>query len=205
MRLRPSPVLLLALFLFGCVSPPAGVDGGSEPPLVTIEFSDHCAPLAPCEGDPTGTWIYESACVDPANLWPGIRDFCPQATISDLEGTLSGTLTVGSTEVVSRLSSSISGTISLPAACLTHGADCSYIRDALVELTHASVYCAGSSACECSLSGAPPWPMSGELDVSGSTFIAGQRTYDYCLAEGTLTLQETTSDDPDPASYTLRR
>lgn len=208
---RPWPVprslsQVVLLFALACVPPSASeADAGAEPPTVAIEFADACARVEPCEGSPIGTWTYQRACVERGALWAGVTEFCPTATISNVSGTVQGGLTVSTTDLVSTITASIGGTIGLPAACLTHGADCEYLRDALAELLHADVYCAGSSACECSVKATPPLPASGPLEIRGSSLSVSGRTYDFCRSAEALTYRETTAEDADPAFYSLGR
>jgi hypothetical protein len=211
MRHAPSLVALLAI---ACASPTPGAgDGGSdggEAPTVTIEFADACAPFTACASDVHGTWTLEHVCIERGRLWPTVKTFCSTATLSGLSGTTSGTLSSSVTELRRDVSTSLSGTITLPAACLTHGADCSYLRDSLVAMLHATVSCAGSESCECTVSDVRVTHASAPITVTGQAFTtnpgtSSERTFDVCATGSTLTFRETASPDADPAIYTLAR
>jgi hypothetical protein len=152
-----------------------------------------CDGSAPCGGDLVGTWNFVSLCVNEAVIREGftIQD-CPEATITNVGGTQTGSITFTATEYAVAASLSLSYTLTLPDYCL-NGVTCDYFGGGLTQSASIqSASCAGDATCVCQIVTTPSLSAeSGTYTTSGSTVnvMPTGRTPDsasYCVESDRL-------------------
>ena len=113
--------------------------------------------MAPCGGDPVGTWAASSACLDHATLekdfLAGVRVACPTASLGAVSMKPTGTLALGADKsFTGDLAVSSEMDVNYPATC-TNGASCAELTEVLQTIVGTngitSVTCTGTSSCVC--------------------------------------------------------
>jgi hypothetical protein len=105
---------------------------------------------------------------------------CPTSTISNLTGTLRGSLVFTPTLVTRNVTSAVTGTLTIPQTCLI-GLTCSVIQTQLAVL-YPGAQCQGSAGgCTCALTQNNTLNDSSAYTLSSSSLLVGAGSYDYCI------------------------
>jgi hypothetical protein len=173
-------------------------------PLVTCGGDDggSCPGFTPCGGSPVGTWSVQQYCVSGGESF---IDDCPDAKLSPSGLKAAGTVTYNANMTYTQnLTFSGSAVMTLPNACLD-GLSCAQAQQAFsAVLTNdpdspfASVTCAGSKDCTCTLNFRPtPSMQSGRWTVNGNTLTELETgapatesvSNEFCVATNTMNLR----------------
>jgi hypothetical protein len=192
----------------GNTNPPGS--GSTEPVVVEIGT---CEALAPCGGDLEGTWSYTASCVDAdaLGLTSQVAAVCADATIENLTGEVSGTLTFQN-GLATRTGASIArGTLVLPTTCPGVPAalllGCSVLEGLLTsEAPFNAVDCApAAGACRCALEVRTQPYQDQPAQVSGSQVTIGtDLTFAFCQ-QGDQLVYEGAQASSEPGRFTLER
>jgi hypothetical protein len=152
--------------------------------------------VQPCGGDVVGNWQATSACADQGSLdaaFMGAIADCPNAALTNVRYTPSGTLMFGSSMTyTAAITMGVSFNMNLPASCL-QGQTCADVNAAIQSIVGtdgiSSATCSGSGSCTCAI--------VGTLDVENS---AGT----YATAGTTLTLTATSGGNGDSGPYCVQ-
>jgi hypothetical protein len=165
-----------------------------SPKYSSIGVESSCTVKSPCGGAiAEGEWSLTGACLDAGNLFPQVRARCSAATVrSSVNPDAGGTLSVRGGQITLNFQATVSTSIDFPNAC--HGCRCSdlesNLRAAGLTGISCSPQCAGGS-CFCSSSKSVDVSVSESFATQGNEIVTGSnRTFDYCMAGGELTLQE---------------
>jgi hypothetical protein len=168
--------------------------------------------FAPCDKAPTGTWIVDSACVDPAEAVAGFGKLCPDQTVSLTDSNAWGAVTLRADgSYLAALALRTDFALTIPASCAPAGktVGCTALETGLTKLDAAkprvSARCQPRSAggCDCAVTVVAPghdwWSghgtysaQSGTLALSAvaTTYRAAgsQGQFPYCATDGALEL-----------------
>lgn len=143
----------------------------------------NCPALTGCGGAPIGTWHYTAACMN--NPFAQASTICPTSTINNLAGTLRGSLVFTPTVVTRNVTSSVTGTLSVPATCLMGIFTCSQIQTQLAAFYPGAQCQAAAGGCSCTLTQTNNLMDSSAYTLSSSSLLVGAGTYDYCIQPNT--------------------
>ncbi|MEW5741491.1 MAG: hypothetical protein AB1938_21400 [Myxococcota bacterium] len=187
-----------------------GGGGGSGMPLtINLNYQGQCPAINPqCGGDLVGRWFYTAACVD-SSVLSGANQACSGVggtiSVTNITGTTRGEVTFTATNVTRVVSTNLTATINVPAACAVVG--CPTIQTAL-DAIYDTVSCsAGGGGCNCTIThttnisdGAAYTSSNGVISVG-----AGARTYAYCRTGNSLVYRETSTPMTEPGTLTLEK
>ena len=213
-------LLLLCLALGACdgtTSPGTdsgsmmGTDGGpmtdtgsmlGQPAEVTIQFGG-CTDFTACGGDPTGTWDYDSICIE--DPFADVRDACGTITFEDTMGTARGRVRLDGATVSRDVTVMISATAIFDPSCAIAG--CDTIEGALrMALTSASCAANAGGGCDCAISETVRIDETDGYRVEGTQVITDDgTTYDFCVAGGTMQHREIGENPDEPGILGLTR
>lgn len=182
----------------GTAAPPVvASDGGPVPVSVGT-----CSAFDPCGGELEGVWVYETACVDPAEVGlDQLASLCPDgAPISFADGPGATLEVTGG--IITRPGEPIGpGQMLFSDACTAQFGGC----EALASLFADAFECAQVAAgCSCALDGSTDWGQN-TFSINGAQLtLADGRTFDYCVAGDLLTIHET-GQVREAGTFTLRR
>jgi hypothetical protein len=156
-----------------------------------------------CGGDPVGTWTIVDAC-DDYNVAATVQALCPTATVGEIEGTITGTLTVTATNWDYAASGTLSTTIMIPGVCAAQAQGCAGVQTLLGQIGTAT--CTGNASCECDVSVDIANGSTGTYTVSGGVAtVDGAEEWYFCSEDGGMSLRRkvtTGNEEPNP-TYTL--
>ena len=181
----------VALMVCAAAASSCGSDGGSS--------GGSCGMVAPCGGDPTGTWRYTASCSKVAMTITAM--VCPAAEVVPGALVASGTTTFNADKTYA-LSFTQTGTVkvNVPATCLMQGGltltcdeAAAFIQQSLgADSPFTSVTCTGTSGCSCAFGVSTMADESGTWAVNGTslTFNAanggGSQSDGFCIQGGEL-------------------
>jgi hypothetical protein len=162
--------------------------------------------VTPCGGNPTGTWLGVSACLDKATLnMEFLTQFmgsCPAASLGSVTMLPNGLIALAADMTFTgTLTLSSSFDLVLPLSC-TNGATCAQLTQTLQSTVGTdgilSVTCAGSTSCTCTvLQDIDVVNDTGTWSTSGTTlsFVGASSSNSgaYCVQGSTLHLVDTDS------------
>jgi hypothetical protein len=155
--------------------------------------------VTPCASNLQGTWLYQTACGD--DPLADFRQFCASVTLVSSSSTLSGRIDFVASAVARRVTTSFNTSVNLPTSCASVG--CSTIQSLLQQSvpTATCVTAAGGrTGCDCTVSGSSTLDEAGTFTADGGvvtvTTAQRTRTFDTCVAGGTLQVRETTANLP---------
>lgn len=157
-----------------------------------------CGGTQPCGGDVTGNWKASSACVDSTALnmavLGDVATDCPNASITNVKYTPSGTLTFGSgMSYTAAVTMAMSFNLNIPTSCISGGGTCADANTGIQGIVGmdgiTSATCTGTTTCVCT--------VAGNVDVENS---AGT----YSTAGTVLTLTATSGGNGDSGDYCVK-
>jgi hypothetical protein len=98
-----------------------------------------------CGGSLTGTWTYETACLDRSPVEPPAT--CPEATSSVTSVDLSGTFSVVDNFWLNTIAGTIDSTMTIPATCLVGGVSCGVIGTVLAAAADSATCVSAGGGC----------------------------------------------------------
>lgn len=175
--------------------PPAGSDGGTsgsdagqggdsstteKPPAsttpVTVDIDGTCPAFTPCGGNPQGTYDYVGGCVE--DVFAEVRNECPGLDSSGASVTGKGSIYFIGNTLHRNVSTTISGTIVLPAACAA--GQCALVAAQLTPL-FGSVSCTGTASCSCTINHTVTTDDVTTYSISGNVAVTQDgATYEIC-------------------------
>lgn len=184
-------------------APDAPVDAGPtvDAPEVSIQYGN-CANFTACGGDPTGKWTISGGCVREETLAPA-KEACPGLTESNVAIKARGLYELTATNVKRQTQVSFSANVSLPAGCKQQaGNSCSVIAFLLKSpppngfgFDTAACADANDGGCNCTVGQSKIVTSAGTYTKDATTITAsGGETYDYCVANGKFSYEETTAN-----------
>ena len=181
----------------GGVAPPVTSDGGPVPVSVGA-----CSAFAACGGELEGVWVYETACVDPAEVGlDQLASVCPDGVPISFADGPGATLEVTG-GIITRPGEPIGpGQMLFSDACTEQFGGC----EGLASLFAEALACAQAAAgCSCALEGSLDWGQNTFRVNGGQLTLADGRTFDYCVAGDQLTIHET-GQVREAGTFTLTR
>ncbi len=106
---------------------------------------------------------------------------CPTSTINNLAGTLRGSVTFSPTIATRNVTSTVTGTLNVPAACLMGILTCPTIQTQLSALYPGASCQASGGGCSCNLTQNSAINDASAYTTSSSSLLVGAGTYDYCV------------------------
>jgi len=184
----------------------SGLDGGpackpreqvKDPIYPSITVESACTAKTPCGGAiAAGTRLLSDACIDAESLFPQILGRCSAASVrSSVDPEAGGSLSVTDGQMVLNFHAEVTASIDFPNAC--HGCRCTDLETSLqaagLSGISCSPQCAGGS-CFCTISKTVDVSVSEAFATQGTEIVtASNRTFDYCVAGGELTLRESST------------
>lgn len=206
MRTMRRWAFVLMLVLAGCdagdlQTDAGGKDAGEEPdaaarscPAGSARIEPRCDPeLVPCGGAISGEHCYSEVCFEKdellteALMQPGIPDGCTSDVVElrGSTGTIEGSIRFSATDVTRSVTSTVTGTFWLPAACQLVAGDCdvleSFLNGALAPSGWAACEVDGEG-CECDLALEAEADDTSSYTIEGNTIVTGSGLrFDYCV------------------------
>ena len=181
----------------GTGAAPVASDGGPVPVSIGA-----CAAFEACGGELEGVWVYETACLDPAEVGlDQLASICPDGVPIRFADSPGATLEVTG-GIITRPGEPIGpGEMLFSDACTAQFGGC----EALASLFAEAFECAQVTAgCSCALEGSTDWGQNTFSVNGGQLTLADGRTFDYCVAGDVLTIHET-GEVRETGTFTLTR
>lgn len=148
-----------------------------------VDIDGTCPSLTACGGSISGTYDYTAGCL--ADAFSAAKAQCPTLDTSGAKVIVKGSLYFSDGELKRAATSTISGSIVVPASC--SAGQCATVQAALKNAFD-SVTCTGSSSCTCTISNTSATNNDTTYTVSGSTVTTGDGdTYSFCIEGSKLT------------------
>lgn len=148
-----------------------------------VDIDGTCPSLNACGGAISGTYDYTAGCL--ADAFSAAKAQCPTLDTSGAKVIVKGSLHFSNGALTRAATSTISGSIVVPAAC--SAGQCATVQAALKNAFD-SVTCTGSSSCTCTISNTSATNNDTTYTVSGSTVTtADGDTYSFCIEGSKLT------------------
>jgi len=148
-----------------------------------VDIDGTCPSLNACGGSISGTYDYDAGCL--ADAFSAAKAQCPALDTSGAKVVVKGSLHFSNGALTRAATSTISGSIVVPAAC--SAGQCATVQAALKNAFD-SVTCTGSSSCTCAISNTSATNNDTTYTVSGSTVTtADGDTYSFCIEGSKLT------------------
>jgi hypothetical protein len=151
-----------------------------------------CGQVEPCNGPVVGTWKAAAACAT-AGFVMNLQGTCPEATISGVTATQSGTYTFNADLTYSiAVTGQLTYDSANPASCNPGGMSCAALATAESALSGGTLTCTGSGACNCHGSFTENDTETGTYSVAGTviTMVNSASGYTleqlYCVQGNTL-------------------
>jgi hypothetical protein len=182
----------------GTAAPPVvASDGGPVPVSVGT-----CAAFEACGGALEGVWVYQTACVDPADVGlDQLASLCPDGLPIRFADGPGATLEVTG-GIITRPGEPIGpGQMLFSDACTAQFGGCEALASVFAEAFECGQVAAG---CSCALEGSTDWGQNTFSVDGGQLTLADGRTFDYCVAGDVLTMRET-GEVRETGTFTLTR
>jgi hypothetical protein len=192
--LAASAIAGLTLFV-ACGDDGGGGGGGGGDTSCDPSFGQSQA----CGGALSGTWNYKSGCIADS-FWDDARKACSSLAASNTATTTSGTLTFTGANYALSVQAVITGTLTLPATCVTAIGGCSGIPTALKTYYSSSTATCTASGSNCSCQVSVPFNKtdSGTFTTSGGiATLSGGEIYYYCIQGSVARYRGTTAYTAD--------
>jgi hypothetical protein len=202
----------------GTGTPPTDVDSGgsgpvdSGPPGTPITYGK-CPAFTKCGGDVVGSWHLTNGCLS-EDTFAAEKKSCPDLKESNVAIAATGTVDITATTMNRQLQVSLSAHIEMPKSCFPiPGITCATAGTLLTSgllpggLKFKTATCTDNASnaalCECDVTADDSQSVNTAYTATPDGTITTpaaapepQRTYDYCVANGTLTFTETTATEP---------
>jgi hypothetical protein len=175
------------------------------PLTITISYQQQCPPVQPaCGGDLDGRWFYTAACVD-NSYFAQASQACPGITVNNITGTTRGEMNIAAGVIARNITTSITGTLSVPASCAIGG--CATVQTALANSYNSATCTPSGGGCQCTVVRNNTITDSTSYVASGGTVTVGggARTYAYCRTGNTVVYRETSTPMTEPGTITIER
>lgn len=169
-----------------------------------------CPALTACGGDVVGSWEYTSGCVSSDTLFGSARTLCPSLTLTNLTGDSRGSVVFNATNVTRAITTNLSGTANIPAACNITG-NCMQVQTALGNAFKTVTCTAAAGGCTCDFTyqaattGSVPY-TKGTNQFTTEMGTGNAKTYDYCISGATnniFTYRELGTNPRDPGNFVM--
>ncbi|MBL8949208.1 MAG: hypothetical protein JNK82_00430, partial [Myxococcaceae bacterium] len=175
-----------------------------QAPQFNLTFNS-CPATAACASPLPGTWYYTAGCVN--DPFAQARTACAGATTANVTGTGRGCVTFGANTVTRRFSTSITGTIVIPASCLLGGAlTCTQVQTALrAYYPNATCTASAGAGCDCTATiDTPITENASPYTNSAGVVTVAAGTYNTCVSPaGTLKYTRTGGQSLEDGQFTL--
>lgn len=148
-----------------------------------VDIDGTCPTLAACGGTLAGSYDYSGGCVD--DVFAQARKSCAGLDTTGAKVSVKGTLHFANGLLTRNASSTISGSVVVPATCAS--GQCALAQQ-LLKNQFDSVTCTGTSSCTCTINDTASTSNATTYTVSGSTVTTGDGdTYSFCVEGSKLT------------------